>query len=227
MKRTLAIVLGAATVGTAAYLAGGLWAQNPTPPAPTAAAPVQTRVALVNLSYVIKNYKKFDNINAMFKQQYTQFDTEMQALKKKHTDMDTEFKKPDTTPQRRELLEKEIKKVQREMQDKQDEAKALFAKLSVQNMETIYKEIESMAEAYAKAKGIELVLQYSDPYALTGDKYNPFMLERKTSPGAFLPLYAANGMDISKEMVENLNWYYEKSMPKQPATPPAPPTPKQ
>src|SRR5271166_4429060 len=55
VKRTVTIVAGIAALALVAYFGSRLWAQAP---GAAAAAPAQTRVAVINLLQVIKNYNK-------------------------------------------------------------------------------------------------------------------------------------------------------------------------
>src|SRR5689334_12318016 len=79
VKRTVAIVAGVVTLGVALYVSGRLTAD---PGAPAEAAPAPTmRVRMVNLQYVIKNFKRTDTLRAEHTQLFKQYDDQINQIK--------------------------------------------------------------------------------------------------------------------------------------------------
>jgi hypothetical protein len=66
-----------------------------------------------------------------------------------------------------------------------------------------------MVARVAQANGFEMVLQYSD--ADKKDAYNPMVIQRKVVGGMCMPMYATPGLDISLQVYQNLNYYYQKA----------------
>src|SRR5439155_1529767 len=68
VKRTVCLAAGLVALGVVIYV-GKLWAQQPgaAGATPAAAPEPRTRIALLNLNYVIKFYKKFNNYQEQLK----------------------------------------------------------------------------------------------------------------------------------------------------------------
>lgn len=210
MKRTFSILVGLVAVGGVAYLGSQIWAQNYTQPGGAPAAPaaapvaaVQTRIAIVNLSQIIKNYKKFaavqnelNNKQAVYKNQYDQYTKDV-TLKQ------AEIAK-DTTPMaRKEQLAKDIKDIQRKVQDLEEDMKKALGELQASRMVQLFRDIEDAVSVYARTRNIELVMHYND--GVDQDKYLPAFLGRRLSNGACMPIYNVPGMDITKAVTDMLN----------------------
>jgi hypothetical protein len=65
-------------------------------------------------------------------------------------------------------------------------------------------DVEAATRRYAKANDLELVLHYNDAVT-TEEVWSPKSIARKAQAGALMPLYAAEGLDITKEIVAALN----------------------
>jgi Skp family chaperone for outer membrane proteins len=212
----MVFVAGLATLGAAAYLGSGVWGQQPNY-SPTAVAqpanpvqpqrtPVQTRIAVVNMLQVVKSYKKCQTCEDYVKNLYMQGEQQLNAKKKVLEGLKAEVENPNTTPQRREQLEKDWRKVQREMEEIGEEFKTKGAKMRGDLLVGIYREVEEAVSAYAKANGIELVMHYNDASpSAPADYYSPMNVQRKMSAGACMPMYITPGMDISGAVVDMLN----------------------
>jgi Skp family chaperone for outer membrane proteins len=179
---------------------GQLWArQNP----PTQAAQ-RTRVALLNLTYVIKNYGK-----------YSSFQSEIKKLIEPFQNTDTQYRKeaeelskqitPTTTAEKRAEIERKLKDIQRKVEDNNAEAKVVLGKKTDDEMKIVYMDVVAAAQGYATSHEFDLVLHYND--AVTKEDYfSAANISRKLQSGALMPLYAAPGMDISQEVVNLLNY---------------------
>ena len=222
MKRTVVILVGLATLGAGVYLASQVWAQQPgQAPARPAVAPLQSRIALVNIAQVIKNYDKYKNYQAQIKAELAPLEKELEAKRAAAIAKENEATKPDTPPARREQLQKEIRAMQREMQDKIDEINSSTSKKRLEQLQTIYRDIQDAVAAFAKAYAYELVLQYSDG-ADTAEKMSGPFLQQKLGNGACFPLYIDPRMDISAPVTQMLNQHHAQSLhssaaPTQPA----------
>jgi len=86
-------------------------------------------------------------------------------------------------------------------------------------LQTIYRDVQGAATVYARANGFEMVLQYNDGADVT-EKYSPASLQQKLSNQACFPLYNDDRMDLTHTVTEMLN----RQVPNTPtamATPPA------
>lgn len=218
MKRTFTLAVGFLALAAAAYFGSRLSAQapgQPTQPAP--ASVLRNKVAIFNMSEVIKGYDRWKNFeqvrNSNLKQDQAKFD----KLKADITAKQTEGIKlaPNDTAGR-EKLEREVKSLQRQMAEMQDEIGQKFQKMEQDVVTLIYKEIESVVNDIARAYQVELVLHYTDSTD-TNDKHHPMNLARKLQSSGVTPMYMAPGIDISKWVLENLNKRYAASAAPAPA----------
>ncbi len=221
MKRTFAIVAGVLTVGAGLYFGTHLSAQGP---AGGSAAPAPTmRMRLVNLQYVIKNYKRTEALRAEHAALFKKYDDEIQQYKKLAEQRQAQMNDPKYSTAEKEAIEKEIKRLQREMQDKGEEARTALAKKEGDLITLIYNEVEDSVKKYAAMNSIELVMHYNDAVA-ESDRRSANNVARKMSAGACMPMHVAAGLDISDDIVQALNRQY--TGPSAGAAPVAPVTPR-
>jgi Skp family chaperone for outer membrane proteins len=211
-------VAGLATLAAVVSWSVRGWAQ-----APTAPHPLQTRIGLLNMVQVLKNYKKFQAMEQSIKKRAEElektlvpYQNELNAIRTAYNDA----KNPPSQAER-ERLEVRMKQKTLELQLKEEEAKKELIKMNGEAAVTIYKEVEDAVNLYARSNNLELVMFYND--AVTAeDYYHPANLQRKlTQPAAVMPLFVAPGMDISNAIVTNLNAKYAPSAAA-PAAPAAP-----
>jgi Skp family chaperone for outer membrane proteins len=227
VKRAFGILAGIATLGAVAYLGTQVGAQqqyqqqqpqysqqyaqqhpNGGATSMSQAAPLRTRVALVNLLQVIKLYTKCKACEDSIRAQFQLLDKKFEEKRKVLQAMKTELENSQTPADRRDSVEKQAKAIQREMQDMDEEAKQQLNKLRGDLAVQLYREIEDAVQAYARAQDIEMVLHYNDAVVST-DLYNPMNIQRKMQAGGCTPLYVAPGMDITMNIVSMLNSRYQ------------------
>ena len=172
---------------------------------------VQSRIAVMNLGQVIKGYRKYQTFEAEMKQQSTMLQQELEKKKATGVAMQKELEQPGLAPDRREQDEREIKRLQREMQDSIEEAKARIAKREVDQLVVIYKDIKDAVDAYARTYGFEMVMQYTD--AIGPDAYAPQNFQHKMTNRACMPIYVDQRLDITAEITQMLNNKVASAMP--------------
>ena len=204
MKRTVAIVAGVVTLGLALYVGGRLTAD---PGAPAEAGPAPTmKVRLVNLQYVIKNYKRTEALRNEHAEVFKQYDAQIKQLKDTIEGRQKQLTDPNLAD-KRDAIEKEIKRLQREMQDKTEEARTALDKKQGDLIVLVYKEVDDAVRTFARTSNIELVLHYNDA-VLESDRNSAANIARKMSAGACMPMYMLPTLDISQEIVNVLNNKY-------------------
>ncbi|GIW79910.1 MAG: hypothetical protein KatS3mg105_1717 [Gemmatales bacterium] len=215
MKRSIGLIAGMALVFGAA-------SESKAQSSPQYSRGPVTRVALINLGQVFKNYKKFQNGQESIRQQQTAFEAEMNRLQSQATAKQNELRNPNTSAQRREQLEKELRDLKREMQDKVDEARKKVGQMQFDLLVKTYKEVQVAVERLARSRNIEMVLHYTD--AIDEDAYLPQFFQRKMANGALQPMYIAPGLDITTDVYTMLNNHYvgRSATNTQPAIPPLP-----
>lgn len=209
MKRTIAIMVGVVSVGVSTYLASHLWAQTaPYAPgtAPAAAPPAPactSKIAVINLQKVIKNYKKFQNMQADMKKEADSYRVQIDGLQAKIKQLQSQAELPATTGEQREKIAKDIKDMQRQGQDKSEEYNALLQKHQFDHIVATYKDIQKACDVFARARGLEMVMHYQDGEG--PEMYMPQFFGKRMSNGACQPVYMAPGMDITESVTEMLN----------------------
>jgi Skp family chaperone for outer membrane proteins len=209
VKRTVAVVAGVLALGVGLDIGTRLWAQGGGAAAggAPAAAPVTMRMRLVNLQYVLKNYKRMEALRAEHTALFKKYNDDLQKIKTESEGREKQLQETKWTPQEREAIQKEIKRLQREMADKSEEARTALGKKEGDLITLVYREVEDAVRKYAEAQGIELVLHYNDAVA-DSDRSSPTNIARKMSAGACMPMHVAPGLDISNEIVDHLNRKY-------------------
>lgn len=206
MKRTLIIVAGFATLAAGVYLASRVGAQTYQPAQGTqpTAAPLRSRIAVINMVQVLKNYKKFQNAEAEVKAQVQKVDSQLEVKNGEALKMKKSFQEA-TDPNVRDGLEKDLKKLQREMQELQEDTRKNVMKLQGELSVQIYKEVEDAVKLFAKVNDIELVLHFNDAMTQV-DYYSPANVQRKLlTVGPLMPMYFDPRMDISMAVTKMLN----------------------
>jgi Skp family chaperone for outer membrane proteins len=207
VKRTVVILAGVTALCMVAYLGSRVAADPPggTPAktgAPAAAPQPQSKVAVLNLSYVIKNYKKWTTFQTEYKTKLESYDGALKTMKGTLDLKQQAVQKADAGM--KEQLEKEMRDIQRAMQDKTDDGKKALAEMEAKQFSTIYKDVQDMTTRYARARGIEIVMHYNDG-TTEAEVNNPMNIGRKMGQGACFPLYTAPGIDISQDVLAYLN----------------------
>lgn len=204
MKKTLIVAAGLLVVTTVVVVNGRLGAQGTIAPAASARG---TRIATMNLAYVIKNYQKFKAFENEMKGSLKQFDERLAGKRAMMEALGKEAANPATTPAQKDELEKKGRDIQRSVEDINNDAKAFIGKKRDDQIVQLYKEVQDAAQRYALSQGIDLVLHYTDA-TTQEDYYNPVNVARKLQSPGCMPLYAAQGTDISQEVVIALNRAY-------------------
>jgi Skp family chaperone for outer membrane proteins len=209
VKRTVVILASVTALCMVAYFGGRLAADPPggtaaKPGTPAAAPQPQSKVAVLNLSFVIKNYKKWTTFQNEYKAKLESYDGELKKLKAQ-LDLKTEdLKKPGVDAGMKEQLERQMRDIQRAMQDKTEDGKKSLAEMEAKQFSTIYKDVQDMTTRYAKNRGIEIVMHYNDG-TTEAEVNNPMNIGRQMGQGACFPLYMAQGIDISGDILAYLN----------------------
>jgi Skp family chaperone for outer membrane proteins len=221
VKKTALVLAGMAFLSVAIYSGTTVFAQGTTPTTPatggaTTTTP-KTRIAVINLTYVLKNYKKFSSYQEDLKktvEPYQNQDTQYKATAEK---LAKEAQSPTCAQTRRDAIEVELKDLQRKVEDNKQAAQKVLMKKQEEQIKTVYMDVKNVVDRYAGAYGYELVLSYND--ALTPEEvHSPQNLARKMQSGSLMPMFVAQGMDISAHVVTTLNQGLGGTQPAQSGT---------
>jgi Skp family chaperone for outer membrane proteins len=182
--------------------AGRLWAEGKDKK-PAKSTDSGTRIGLLNLTYVIKNYEKYKHFQEEIKEVFAPFEETQKELRKEAEGLNKQIT-PTTPAEEKGEIERKLKDIQRKAEDAQAEAKRVLGKKSDEQMKIIYLDVTEAAQHYAVAHNLDLVLHYNDA-TTKPDFLSAMNIARKIQTGALMPLYAAPGMDMSVELVKILN----------------------
>ncbi len=173
----------------------------------------RTRIGLVNLTYVIKNYDKYKEFQLEVKKFVEPFQERDAELRSQLEELRKKAAKPSLVPTagedseektKDEALEEKAKKIQREIEDNNAKVKLKMGKRSDDKMKVLYKDVMEATQSYATTHDLDLVLHYND--AITHeDLLSAQNIARKLNTGALMPLYSKEELDISLDLVALLN----------------------
>jgi Skp family chaperone for outer membrane proteins len=212
------LAAGVVALSGAVLLTAKLTAQPPAAAQPPAEP--RTRIALLNLTYVIKNYSKFLAFQEEMKKAVENYQAQDKLVGGQIEAKTKDMQNPALQPAQKEAIQKDLTALHRKREDNSNEAKAFLGKKSDEQMVILYKEVQEAAQRYAAAHNFELVLHYNDAVSAQ-DYWSAPNIMRKMQAGACMPLYCMPGMDISAQIVQTLNAAYRPAAaPAQPAQTP-------
>jgi Skp family chaperone for outer membrane proteins len=181
-------------------------------PAPAAAAP-QTKIALINLTYVIKNYEKFKAFQEEMKREAAPFQKTDAALTAQGEALYKENSAATTTAERKDAIQKQLMELKRKAEDNKAEGTKVLGKKQEQGVTTLYLDVYQVAERIAKSRGFEMVLQFND-LVDQREYWGAQNIARKLQTAACTPMYYNAGLDISHDVVTTLNSSYKNAAPR-------------
>ena len=175
-----------------------------------------TRIGLINLTYVIKNYSKYKDFQEEIKEIVDPFQQTDAQLRRKLEKLRVEAgeltqdannggKKAVLTAKKREALEIKGKQLQRELEDNSAEAKLKLGKRSDETMIILFRDVEGAVKRYAASHDLEVVLHYNDAVTRT-DFLSVQNIARKLNTGPLMPLIFTSALDISSDITNLLNY---------------------
>ena len=115
-----------------------------------------TRVAVLNINSVLKNYSKAQYLNSSIKNEVAGYADRMNKIKEEIAKRQTEMGKPTTTTPQREAMDKEIVAMNRQLQDMDADARKTITAKQGSIAVQIFKEIETVVDAVAKTEQLRL-----------------------------------------------------------------------
>ena len=232
MKKTLASLAGLTVLGGFVVWAGWAAAQQPGSPiqqtkatsntnTATPASPQRpgTVVGVVNMNSVLKNYLRAQELNTKIKNKVQFFSNKMNEKRTEMQRLQAELTKPTISPQQKDQYEKDILRLQRELQDLDAQARKDIGKEQGDIAVQIFKEIEGVIQKVAGAHGFDLVLSYPDSASTDPtEMYSQDNVVRKMATQAAIPIYYKPHIDLTDAVVKTLNMRF----PPTSATPTAP-----
>jgi Skp family chaperone for outer membrane proteins len=209
VKKSLYLLAGVATLTAVICTGGRLHAQGngvtpvrATTPSGTPAA--KSKIAILNLKYVITNYSRFKTFQEENKKSYEKYEVQLKPLTTKMEGYSKQVKDPAVDQATKEKISKEAKQLQQQIQNITEEAREALGKQESDQLVLIYKEVGAAVSAYAVANDLELVMHYSDGTNEV-EMNSPQNMHQKMGQRALIPLYWGQGTDISYPVLQNLN----------------------
>jgi Skp family chaperone for outer membrane proteins len=207
VKRTVLVAAAVVALGVAIYM-GKLWAQ--TGGNNGAVAAPQTKIALINLTYVIKNYDKFKAFQEDMKREAGPYQAKDASFTAEGEKLYKELNTPTTSAERKDQIDKRLKELKRLAEDNKAEGTKALSKKQEQGVRTLYMDVYGVAERIAKSRGFEMVLQFND--LIDQQEYwSAQNIQRKLSTAACTPMYYHAGLDISHDVATTLNSSYKSA----------------
>ena len=211
MKRTLLLVAGIAAFAAVAYCGAGLWAQ----PALGGGAPPATRIGVVNVGTVFTKYDKAVAFKEELQKTIKPYKDKADGWRKETIAYSEMIQKQDFSKYKKEDLEKAILDRKRALEDMDREVRNLIGKQQEDQLVQLWKEVSGHIKAYGKSRGFQVVLGFGDPADLKEMDTFP-NINRKMQGmdlGGLCPLYIADGLDVSEDVILSLNAAYRQNRP--------------
>jgi Skp family chaperone for outer membrane proteins len=209
VQRKLFTLAGIAALGVAAYVGTQLHAQQGPYPggiqqtAASTGAPAQS-IGVVNLQAVVRNYQKWLDLERTFKEGLTHYNGEYEKIRQQALNLKAQLDKlPEGDPSR-ESVQGQLKSAERQVEDLRETAKKQLGKFQDEQMVQIYREIQEAVTVCARARHIDMVLQYSDPTA-AAEMYHPKVIMNKMGNPWCLPIYVDPQLDLTTTVTQMLN----------------------
>lgn len=204
MKRTWVILASVAALAIGVYVTGHSWAQNqPQYAGQTPTAGPRTRIALINLTAVIRNYNKYKNATANMKRNIEAVQETLKTKRKAILDKQAAAQQAGLTPEQKEQIGRELRAMERDFEDASADFKQRLQKEEMDVLVQVYHEVEDVVKRYAVNYDIDLVMHYSDVPAEEAN--SPAAVARRASTAACMPMYITTGMDITSAITNILN----------------------
>jgi Skp family chaperone for outer membrane proteins len=198
----MVFTVGVLSLTAAVWFASKLLAEPPARPAATG----QTRVAMLNMRWVIKNYLKYNAFINSMKLEEKKYIDEL-TLKQKAIEKLAKEMEPLPQGAGRDSKEQEIRNLQREMDDIKLRARKEVQQKGNDEMVKVYKEVRDAAYRHATSNGFDLVLHF-DGAADKTEIDSPVLVMRSINSGGCAPLYWNPSLDISGHVLKVLNDAY-------------------
>jgi Skp family chaperone for outer membrane proteins len=188
-------VIAIATTGRADPPSGG-----------TASQTQRSKIALINIAKVLKEYKRANVQGKEIAEKRKQYLDQVNALRNAINDKNKQIADPKTLQAQKESLQKEMVGLQRQIEDIDRVAQKELTELSNNTIVKVYNEIQETTKAFADAYGFELILAYPDATTPT-EANSPVVAQLKLQTPALMPFYHKN-VDITDSVIKALNDRY-------------------
>jgi Skp family chaperone for outer membrane proteins len=175
----------------------GIWSRSPEKPTRT------PHCGLINTAYVLKHWSKASQFSKEMQEHYKPFQTKEQQLREQMLEVQKELLDSSLAQEKRDQLQKRVQNLTDSLQQNSKSARDALQEKSGKQLLALYQDLHEASRRYAEAHDLESVICYAD--AVTPeDLANPHLIENKLKTSACWPMYMAPGVDISKEILAEL-----------------------
>lgn len=207
----------AAGLGLVCFLGGG-WGSSSrgqdtgkaAAPAP-AAPPAAVRIGCIDMERVFKEYKRFKVTTEQFKADATAKQGELTKIMSTMRQLASELEGLQPGGNDYKAKEAEMTRLKVELEAQREQAQTEFARREAEALAEIYKEVQAMTAAVARANKFTYVVKVSSE-PVTGNDPNSVMAAMARSI-----VYYEPNMDITNHVVTWLNQRYDQANPAAPA----------
>jgi Skp family chaperone for outer membrane proteins len=210
VQRKLFTLAGIAALAVAAYVGSQLHAQpqyqqgNIQQAAATTTGAAGRTIGVVNLQAIIRKYQKWLDLEKIMKDGFAHYNTQFEQLRQRMIALKGELEKLPEGDPTRETKQGELKGLERQVEDLRETAKRQLGKYQDEQVVQIYREIQEAVTVCARARHIDMVLQYSDPTA-PAEMYHPQIVANKMRSPWCMPMYVDPELDLTGTVTEMLN----------------------
>lgn len=216
MKKLMVILAVLAGVGATGYLTGNAAGQNNDNAGTqkSASGPTPSKVGVIDLEYVFKNYEKFKQQSERVQEEFKQRRDELSVLDqqiKKLAEEQKQFKPASAEYQKRD---NDITRMSADLRAQAEQAQKEFARKDAALLRRNYDDIQKMIELAAHQRHLTVVLQKQSP----SSESDGSMGEIRRDLSRFV-LYHEPKLDITELVLYNLNLRFKQDVSG--VTPPA------
>lgn len=187
------------------------------PPAATRPAAAPLRIGSIDMEQVFKGYKKVEFTSNQLKSDAQAKQAELGKLLSQMQQLGEEMKGLAPGSNDFTAKESEVTRLRATLEAEREQAQTEFARREAEALAQIYREVQDMSAAVAKANGMQYVVKVSNE-PITGSDPNSVMAAMARSV-----VYSDPSLDITQVVIKYLNQRYESSGATGATAPPADP----
>lgn len=163
------------------------------------------KIGIVDISSVFEKYQKRIDLNQKLKEQEKEFQDEVNKKRKEIIDLDEETQLLDLGSESRSNNENMLERKNVELEGYAKFAERQLLKKYKNFFENIYEEVVQKVEEIGKQEGFDLIIKKEDSNLKSGQ-----ISDLQFKIGIRTVLYHSDSVDITLDVIENLNASYSK-----------------
>jgi len=207
VKKSLYILAGLLAMGGLGWFGAWVSAQQGGTPAPAPAAKPTTKVGVMNIAKVLKNFTKANYLGDTLINEAKEHEKSLNQSKiQLQQDEQRVMSLPKGPAQDEEL--KRLRATKLSIDEKEIDFKKKLAEKQSAMADQVMQAMDQIVDFLSKQNGLELVISYQDATSEEEMKLPGYSIRRLSVPGASV-MWKVPGMDITDEVVRYLNHYHK------------------